>query len=73
MAERILELAVAIAPEHVRDRHRHLRAGFHRARDECIGIRYVEVDGDRRALERLGTGVIPSGMGLTLGMAISCG
>src|SRR3954468_20323937 len=53
MAERVLELAVAIAPELVGNRHGDLRAGLDRARDETVDVVDVQVNGDRRALERL--------------------
>src|SRR6267378_7239395 len=53
VAERVLKLAVAVAPEHVGDGHGQLRAGFHRARDEGVRIVHVEVDDDWRAFERL--------------------
>src|SRR5262249_21011551 len=53
MAERVLELTVAIAPEHVCDRHGDLRAGLNRAGGKGIGIVHVEMDRDRGALERL--------------------
>src|SRR3546814_6084294 len=53
VAERVFELAVAIAPEHVLHRHRDLGAGLHRARGEAIHILDVQMDRDRRAAERL--------------------
>src|SRR5271170_7468618 len=53
VAERILELAIAIAPEHVRKRHGDLRSRVDRAPDERVHVVDIEVNGDRRTLESL--------------------
>src|SRR6516225_10089695 len=54
MAERILNLAVAIAPEHVGHGHRSLGARPDGTRADRIDIVDIEMDRHRRALERLG-------------------
>src|SRR5579862_5967467 len=50
MPERILEHAVAVAPEHVGDRHRDLRAGLFRLRGRRVDILDVQVNRDRRSV-----------------------
>jgi hypothetical protein len=51
VAEGIDELAVAVAPEGVAQRHQGLGAGGHGALPYRIGVAHVEVHDDRRALE----------------------
>jgi hypothetical protein len=46
MTIRIFELAVAIAPEHVGDRHGHLGPGADGALDERIDVLDEEMDSD---------------------------
>ena len=53
MAERIFDLAVAVALKHVAHRHGGLGAGAHRLRRHRIDILDIEVDGDRRTFQRL--------------------
>src|SRR5206468_11048564 len=65
VAERVLELAVAVAPELIGYGHRHLGAGFDRARDDRIDVVDVEVDGDRRALSAFGPSAPHSGISST--------
>src|SRR5690606_32742204 len=48
MAEGILEEAVAVAPEHVGDRHPDRGAGGDRLPGNGVDVRHGEVDGDRR-------------------------
>ena len=52
MAERIFHFPVAIAPEHVVERHRHLRARLHRLREKGVRVLDIKMDRDRRTLER---------------------
>src|SRR5215471_11334650 len=52
MAEWILDLAVAVTPEHVADRHNGLGAEPDRARGDAFDVFDIEVDGDRRSPER---------------------
>src|SRR5262249_7341135 len=54
VTERIDDHAITIAPEHIRDWHSVPGTRPDRARDEAIDVIHIEVDGDRRALERLG-------------------
>src|SRR5262245_20337757 len=53
MAERIDELPVAIAPEHVADRHLDLGARLDGAFERGVGVLDVEVQRDGRAFERV--------------------
>ena len=47
MTERVFDLAVTIAPEHVVERHRDLRAGAHRLLEDGIHVLDVEMDRNR--------------------------
>src|SRR6185295_16543523 len=59
VAERVFQLAVAIAPEHLLDGHGDLGAGSHRLREHRINVFHVQVDRHRRALERKRTEPAP--------------
>ena len=65
MPEWILDLAVAVAPEHLADRHCGFGAGAHRLRRDRVDIFDVKMDGDRRALERLRSECAPLGISST--------
>jgi hypothetical protein len=53
MAERVLQLAVAVAPEHVGDRHQDRRAGLDGLFEAGVDVLHVVVNRDRRALQRI--------------------
>src|SRR6516162_7895619 len=54
VAEGIYHLAVAVAPEHVHERHLNLGAGGDGLLEERVDVLHVEMDGHRRAAELLG-------------------
>src|SRR5262245_23964709 len=51
-AERILHLAIAVAPEHVGHRHPHGAAGGGGPLEGCVDVGDVQIERHRRALER---------------------
>jgi hypothetical protein len=51
VTERILDLAVAVAPEHVRQRHDRLCARIHGLLPDRVGIVHIQVDEDRGAFQ----------------------
>src|SRR5579863_3964464 len=55
MAKRIFELAIAIAPEHIRNGHGDFCARGDGAGCECIDVIDIQVNDYRRALEDFGT------------------
>ena len=55
MTERVFQLAIAIAPEHVVQRHRDFRARAHRLFEDGVRVLDIEMDDDRRALEMFRT------------------
>jgi hypothetical protein len=66
MAERVLQLAVAVTPEHVFDRHRDLRSGLNRLLNDGVNIVDIEVNCPSAAPAHTMCGVIecmPSGSG----------
>src|SRR5688572_11735870 len=57
--EGVAQLAVAVAPEHVLQRHHHLRTGIDGALEGRIDLGDMEMDGDGRAAKSLGA-CVPS-------------
>src|SRR5271165_4819823 len=55
VAKRVLEPAVTITPEHVRERHRYRRPCVDGTPDERINVLDIEVDRNGRALEGFGS------------------
>ncbi len=52
MPERVVELAVEIAPEHVRQRLADLRTGRHGLREHGLGVGDLQRQDDGRAADR---------------------
>lgn len=61
MVERVFQRSEPVAPEFVLERHRDFCAGSNGLRNDGADIFDLQVDGDRRALERLRSESAPLG------------
>src|SRR5579872_1049875 len=52
MAKRIHQLAVAVAPELIRERHLHFRPGLHSLVEHIVHVRNIEENTHRRTADR---------------------